>query len=341
MGRVETGDFIAVPEVAHRVLALLAQGHTVSGVASLLREETGKEFAIRDFVAALDEIGFIAAIDDEIRAETSGPVPSLAWLRPAHVRWLLHPAVSVIAGSCAIIVAVLLATHHALVPSSRVLVWNRHAGLVLAVNVAIGWSLILVHELAHLGTARAAGVPARITLSTRLQFLAAQTDVSGVWGSPRRFRMTVYLAGIAADVCIAAACLVILVATTPHGLARQLLNVVVAEALLMVLAEFQVFMRTDVYFIMQDLAGCANLYAEGTAFLRYLAGRVTRHSFDSRTDPSQTYPLRQRRALRAYSTVLLVGTVICLSVEFAVSLPALVTLVACGGRDRDDRARDA
>ncbi len=54
---------------------------------------------------------------------------------------------------------------------------------MIAVDAAIGWVLIALHELGHLATARAAGAPARISLGTRLQFLVAQTDVSGVWAT--------------------------------------------------------------------------------------------------------------------------------------------------------------
>jgi len=328
IGRVETGDFIAVPDVAHRVLALLGQGHAVDEVAALLRAETGKSFAVGSFVAALDDLGFVAAIDDEARPDPAVPGPSLPWLRPAHVRWFLHPAVPMVVAGCTVAIVVLLASHPALIPSYRMLVWNRQAGLVLAVDAAIAWTLILMHELAHLATARAAGAPARITISTRLQFLTAQTDVSGVWGAPRRTRMTVYLAGMALNVCVVAACLLVLVAADPHGLARQLLCVVVAETALALPTQFMVFMRTDLYFVLQDLTRCANLYADGSAYLRHLARRATRPGVGQNPDPSQQYPPPQRRAVRAYSAVLLIGTAICLGVEFAVSLPALITLIA-------------
>jgi putative peptide zinc metalloprotease protein len=213
-------------------------------------------------------------------------------------------------------------------PSYRMLVWSRHTGLVLAVNAAIAWTLILAHEFAHLAAARATGAPARITLSTRLQFLTAQTDVSGVWGAPRRIRMTVYLAGMALNVCLAAACLLALVVAGPQGLARQLLCVVVAETALALAAQFMVFMRTDLYFVLQDLTRCANLYADGSAYLRYLARRVTGHGASQNPDPSQEYPPPRRRAVRVYSALLLVGTAVCFGVEVAVSLPALITLIA-------------
>jgi hypothetical protein len=326
IGRVETGEFIIVPPVAHRVITLLGQGQAIDDITARLRDETGTRFAVADFVAALDELGFVAAVDDRVRPDDARVRPSLPWLRPGYVRWLLHPFVPVIVAAFAVAAVLMLVRHPDLLPSYRVLVWANRAGLVLAVNAAIAWTIILVHESAHLATARAAGVPARITLSTRLQFLAAQTDVSGVWAAPRRIRMTTYLAGMSIDLCTAGTCLLILGLASPHGLPRHLLAVAAALALLGLPLQFLVFMRTDIYFVLQDLTRCANLYADGSAYLHYLAGRITRRS--SHPDPSRGYPAPQRRAVRFYSAVLLAGTAICLGIEFGVTLPALITLLA-------------
>jgi putative peptide zinc metalloprotease protein len=331
IGRIETGDFIAVPDVAHRVITLLGQGRSVDEVSATLRAETGASFAVADFAVALDELGFLAAVDGQVRPDNANPRPSLPWLRPQYVGWLLNPRWSAVVAGFAVASVVMLALHHGLIPSYRVLVWSRHAGLVLAVNAAIAWLLILLHELAHLATARAAGAPARITLGTRLQFLTAQTDVSGVWAAPRRTRMTVYLAGMGLDVCNVGTCLLILGLADPHGLVRDLLAVAVAETILALPTQFMVFMRTDLYFVLQDLTGCANLYADGSAYVRHIGKRMiarTGHRAGPNRDPSRDYPRPQRRAVRVYSVVLLVGTVICLGVECAVSLPALVALIA-------------
>jgi putative peptide zinc metalloprotease protein len=331
IGRPETGDFIAVPDVAHRVLTLLGEDHTVDEVAARVQRETGTRFAIADFVAALDELGFVGSVDEAARGDHADTRPSLPWLRPEHVRWLLHPLAPVVVAAFAAAIAVMLALHPALLPSYRVLVWNRHAGLVLAVNAAIGWTLVvLLHELGHLATARAAGAPARITLSTRLQFLVAQTDVSGVWAAPRRIRMTVYLAGMAVNVCFAGTLLLILGLASPHGVLRSLLAVAVAETLLTLPTQLMVFMRTDLYFVLQDLTECANLYADGSAFLRHLGRTIiarARLAPERGRDPSQDHPPGQRRAIRVYSVIMLAGTAICLGIEFAVSLPALIVLL--------------
>jgi hypothetical protein len=118
--------------------------------------------------------------------------------------------------------------------------------------------------------------------------------------------------------------LLIVALADPHGLVRRLLVVTAAEALLGLTTEFMVFMRTDLYFVIQDLIGCANLYADSAAYLRY---RVSPRG-GQRPDPNLGYPPRQRRAVRWFTVVLLGGTATCLSVEFAVSVPALIVLVA-------------
>jgi putative peptide zinc metalloprotease protein len=325
IGRTETGDFISVPDVAHRVITLLGEDRCIDDVADRLRAETGTSFAVAGFVAALDDLCFVAAIDDGLRADSAHLRPSLPWLQPRHVRWLTRPAAPAVIAGFAIATVVVLALHPALLPSYRALVWSSRAGLVLAVNAAIAWTLILMHELAHLATARAAGVPARITLGTRLQFLAAQTDVSGVWAAPRATRMTVYLAGMSTDVCCAGTCLLVLQLADPHGLARDLLAVAVTEIFLGLAVQFMVFMRTDVYFALQDLTGSANLYADGSAYLRHLRSRYARRAS---VDPTAGHPVPQRRAVRLYAVVLLAGTAVCLGIEVAVSVPALIALAA-------------
>jgi putative peptide zinc metalloprotease protein len=330
IGRIETGEFISVPDVAHRVVSLLATDHTVGETSTRLQAETGTGFAVADFVTVLDGLGFVAAIDAQARADPARPSPSLPWLKPRHVRWALCPVAPVVVAAFALSAVVMLVMHPALVPSSGVLVWSRHAGLVIAVNAAVAWTVIAVHELAHLVTARAAGVPGRITLSTRLQFLTAQTDVSGIWAAPRRARMTVYLAGMGIDVCCIAVCLLALGLADPQGIARHLLAVAAAQTMLALPLQFMVFMRTDVYFVLQDLTGCANLYADGSAYLGFLGRRCTRRlrradGVDG--DPSGTYPAAQRRAVRVYSFALLGGTAACLGIGFAVWLPALITLL--------------
>jgi putative peptide zinc metalloprotease protein len=326
IGRVDTGEFAVMPPVARRVITLLSDGRTVGEAAQALRAETGTEFAVADFVASLDDMGFVAALDGEDRTGPEPAKPTLPWLRPRHVRWTLHPVTAWLTLAVIIAAAALMIAEPSLVPRYHALVWSRHSGLVILVNVILAWTLVLLHESGHLVTARAAGVPSRMSLTTRLQFLAAQTDVSGIWAAPRRVRWTVYLAGGAVNLLIAAGCVLAEPLATPGSLARHLLAAIALGSVLSLPIELLIFMRTDVYFLVQDIAGCANLYADGSAYVRYLGRRAARRG--AQADPSRVLPPRERRAVRAYSWLLLTGTLACIAVAVSVTVPAAVALIA-------------
>lgn len=331
IGRPDTGDFAIMPAVAYRVLTLLRAGHTVGETTQLLRAETGTAVAVVDFIASLDDLGFIASVNDKAREGPALPGPSLPWLRARHLRWVLHPATAWLTLTIIMAAAVMAAADPALLPRYRDLVWSDRSGSVLAVNAAICWALIGLHELGHLCTARAAGAPARLSLGTRLQFLAVQTDVSGVWAAPRRTRMTVYLSGMAVNLAAAAVGVLILGLAHPSGLTRHLLAAAVLQSLLLLLPQLLIFMRTDMYFLVQDLAGCANLYADGAAHLRYSTRRIchaTRGDGSPPHCPAHGLPARERRAIHAYTWLLLTGTSACIAAATCITVPATVTLLA-------------
>jgi putative peptide zinc metalloprotease protein len=82
IGRPETGDFISIPDVAHRAITLLGDRLTVDEVTARLRAETGTRFAVADFVAALDELGFVGSVDDLVREDRAEPARAAPRARP-------------------------------------------------------------------------------------------------------------------------------------------------------------------------------------------------------------------------------------------------------------------
>jgi hypothetical protein len=336
VGRLDAGDFVVLPEVGACALRLLRDGRTVQEVRERLRGEHGRDIDVEAFLASLVDLGFVAAVDGQPVPGPAARPPALPWLRPADVRWLLSPWTG---GALVVLVALGVAAAVAVpdaVPGRQDLVWSRWGSLVLAGNAAVAWTLIFLHELAHLATARAAGVPGTIGLDTRLHFLVAQTDVTGVWASPRRVRITVYLAGIALNLAAAATAVVARGVTGPDGPAGRGLAVVAALSLVLITPQFLVFMRTDLYFLLQDLSGCRNLYADGSAYGRYLAVRVPGalvRRAGTRSDPSLSLPGRERGMVRAYAGVLILGTAAYLAALVLVVLPVTVTLLARAARN--------
>lgn len=339
VGRMAARTFVALPAAGARAVELLGAGLSVGRTEESLRAETGEEFDIADFVGDLAALGFVARIGDQAVPDAEPPRASLPWLRPRHVRLALHPVLPLLVGALLAAAAVVLVRRPDLLPGYRDLLWSRHGSVVLLSGAAAGWTLLLAHELAHLVTARAAGVPGKMRLGTRLQFLVMQTDISGIELAPRRHRLTAYLAGIALNLSIASSLVLALALTETGTTVHRLLAAVLLLALLPLPFQCMVFTRTDLYFVLQDLTGCRDLYGDGLAYARYRARRSVRLVLSMRTvrrgvragdrddDPSARLPAHERRAVRLYSVVLVVGTAACLTFMAAVTLPVDVALL--------------
>lgn len=324
VGRAETGRFISIPPSGMRVIELLREGASPAEAERRIRGESGERVDVQDFVTAMVEMGFVAEIDERpVAAPPPAPV-TLPRLRPGHVSWLLSPRLHAAVAALILLGAGLALARPSLLPGPSAVAWNPLGSVSLLTQAMIAWSCVCLHELAHLCTARAAGVPGRIRLSTRLQFLTAQTDVTGVWAVERRDRLTVYLSGMALDAVIASCALVTLALTHPDGGPHRLVSVVLLNQVVSLGFQLMIFMRTDLYFVFQDLSGCRNLYADGRAYLGYLLGHPLRRPA---VNPLAALPRREAVTVRIYTVVLLTGTVACLTVAVVVMIPALLTLL--------------
>ncbi|MFJ9777194.1 hypothetical protein ACIRVF_39175 [Kitasatospora sp. NPDC101157] len=328
VGRLVTGEVVELPPVGAHIIGHLRQHLTVAETARRVAHETGEDVDtkdVADFVTDLTDLGFVASVDD---VDVPGPAPrrpAFAWITPKRAAWSLSPLLPWAVGILAITTVVAVAHDPSLMPGYHSLLWSPHGSLVLLVGFGVGWPLVFLHELAHLVTARASGVPARVELGTRLQFLVAQTDMSGIELAPRRHRLTAYLSGMAVN--LAVACLCILAAAGPWSSQRPALQLLALLSLLPLAWQFLIFMRTDVYFVLQDLTETADLYGDGLAYARYLAHRVIPLHRSVPPDPTSDLPAAQRRVVQLYTAVLVTGTVLCLAALASVTAPADLALL--------------
>lgn len=331
VGRMATGEFVALPDLGMQAIELLRDGKSVREATVSLSSGTGEEIDVGRFAHDLVSLGFVSAIDGARVPQATPQRPTLPGLRPEHLRFVLHPLVPVALLALVLSAGLLLVARPELVPTYRGLLWSSHGSAVIALTVGAGWSLLILHELAHLLVARATGVPGRIRFGTRLQFLVLQTDISGIELAPRRHRLSAYLAGIAVNLSTAAGFAFCMAAAPSGSTAHRLVTALFLTALLPLPFQFMIFMRTDLYFVLQDLIRCRDLFGDGRAYASYLLRRA-RHMHRGRTpalaDPSAALPAPERRAVRVYSAVLVVGTVLCLAMLAFLTLPAEVALVA-------------
>jgi len=325
IGRTATGEFVALPDEAKTLIDLLGAGETIAESkrrADLLHDT---ELDVLGFVEDLVELGFVAVVADRVLEE--GPIrpPSLAWLRPHHLQWVFSRPI-------AVLVALFIPNGFAIALSRQALP-TYQAFFALpepGMNALIGTALILlvvaVHEFWHLAAARAAGVDGWFGWGTRLTFLVAQTSVPGLWAADRRVRIRVFLVGMTSDLSITACCLLGSSYTPTASLVHRLCEQVSLSVLLMVATQFAVFMRTDLYLVVQELSGCKNLYADALDRLRWLARR-RRGDAPAAADPTLALPPGERRPVRIYAVAVALGSGAALALFCCYQLPIAVETV--------------
>lgn len=325
VGRPETGEFVSLPAEAITLLDALRAGGTVAEAKRHADLTHGEDIDALDFVGALIDLGFVAAVDGEPVAEEPPRPPSLRWLSPRHVSWMFEPPFLVLVA--ALLCAGLAATAvRGGIFGYSALFALKEPGLNLLLAAAISMSILALHEFCHLAAARAAGVPAWLGWGTRLFLLVAQTSVPGLWAAHRRVRIRVFLAGMAADLVVFSCCSIGASATSPAGVAHRVLAQTCLLALFGIAEQFAFYMRTDVYFVIAELAGCKNLFADATGYLSHRAGRLFRRggSAARAADPLLELPGAERPVVRAYAALVLVGGAVTTAVFVFYALPAVI-----------------
>jgi putative peptide zinc metalloprotease protein len=275
----------------------------------------------------LVDLAWVASIDGQRLPDPIGTRGAhLAWLRPVHVRWLFSRPVAACYAVLITAAVVTVVSRPALLPGYRDFFWTDYVGLATLVATLMFFASGAVHELMHLAAARSLGVPARVGLGTRLNNLALQTDVSAAWTVPRGKRYRIYLAGVLWDTAAISVALLVCAHANPSAPVRDLLATYVLVAGVGVVFQAQVYMRTDFFFVLMDVLRCGDLFHDGLRYCRYLGARLTGRMRGRAVpaDPSTELPDRERRGVRIYAPLVVLGSAVALATYALVGLPILV-----------------
>ena len=266
VGDVERGDYIAVPDIGVLVIELLRSGRTVGEAAERASAAAGTEVDVADFARALCAQGFAGP-----GLPGLGGLPGLAAAGGHEVsrsRWaavLFGPYGWAVFGLTAAASAAIYLARPRLFPHSSDPFFLSSPVRSVAAATVVMLLLGFAHELCHLLAARAEGVPARITVSRRLYLLVLETDLTRLWSIPRRRRYAPLMAGIALDVSLLFAAQVTLLGQSagwwplPGAAARALAALSYLQVAVIV-PQFFVFLRTDIYAVLATATGCLNLW---------------------------------------------------------------------------------
>ncbi|MFE4835875.1 hypothetical protein ACFRAU_14500 [Arthrobacter sp. NPDC056691] len=135
----------------------------------------------------------------------------------------------------------------------------------------------VLHEAAHVLAAASEGVRSTLSISRRMYFVTAQTDLTRLWSLPRRQRYRPLIAGITIDAAITGLLLIICQAAGPRlgEMAISWIRMAVVLQLSALTAQSALFMRTDLYAVLATFSGSRTLWRTKTAVLHSWLGKPT------------------------------------------------------------------
>lgn len=331
VGRIATGQFVALPEIGKKVIQLLQHGSTLGQVEARLKEDLGAEVDLEAFVFTLGDLGFVRSVDDQPVLITPPAKPSLPWLRPHHVRWLFTTPMQLAYVGLLLFTLFTIITDPSLLPRYYDFLWSPVTSVTMLVNMVMSLARVALHEVSHLAAARSLGVPARIRLGTRLQNVVVQTDVSSLWAVARRLRYRVYLAGMIFDLGTLSLGILIQAYLPLPAVAQAILKAYVLLTFFSIVGQFHFYMRTDVYFVILDLLKCYNLFQDSLSHAKHLLGKtlafIRRNATASLEDPLQRLAVHERHKVRVYAWFVIAGSGLALFLYAFYSIPIMIRLL--------------
>jgi hypothetical protein len=338
IGNPDTATFLVLPTDAVALLDDLSKGKTVGEVALAYQRKHGEVPDLDNLLDILERKGFVQSTAEQ--RLYFGPARDQLQKRrlakkPAPVRFHFENFPQPLAQRlcsrqvllvCSLLISLaLIATLHdpVILPSWDAHYFTHHLTLMQLLVMAIGYATVFLHEMAHLVAARAVGVSSRLGISHRLWYLVAETDMTGVWSIPRTHRYFTFLAGPLLDTVSASILILLLFAEhhrwiALHPIGLQLSRAMLLTYLLRLLWQCHLFVRTDFYYVIATIFRCKNLIKDTEIFLLNQLSRL----MPAVKPVSQIHiPPRERRFIRWYAVLWLLGRLAAVYVLVSISLP--------------------
>lgn len=163
----------------------------------------------------------------------------------------------------------------------------------------------IVHEWAHAFAAVRYGVQVpHMGVAFIIMYPVLYTETTGSWAlSSRRARFHIAVAGIVAELCLAAVALGLWHILPAGGLGQSVCFLVVCVSLVSSLVvNLNPLMRFDGYYMLSDVTGFDNLQSRSCNFARYALRETL---FDLQDSPPESLPQRDQRFLTLFGFALL------------------------------------
>lgn len=317
-----SGEFYEMPKICIDAINMINQGMQLGLIERMLREKYPNDVVnIIDFSEQLYELELIDAIEGvkveklHQQIENSG----FLWISPKIGRFFFNKFAFLLYLLLLIINITLFIINPSLFPHHKdIFVFD-----IMVLNVILWMTftffLVLIHELGHILAMRAYNLPTKLEIGHRLFFVVLETDMSLVWKLPTKDRNVLFLAGLCFDIVflfIALICQLIL--TDGTGIFFGITNLAVFDIFMRVAFQCCIYMKTDLYFVFENISGNYNLMENAKQKIRNWL------PFLKPSSGNEVEFANEKNTIYLYSIFYLVGVILTISLYLKFFIPEFI-----------------
>ena len=269
-----SGEFYEMPEICIAAIRLINQGETLGEIEEQLKEKyPNEEVDLLDFAEQLLELQLVAAIDGEkIEINQKEKLPQgFLGISPQLGKFFFNKAAYFVYGGLFITNIFLFIANPSLFPNYKDLFIFDYMFMNILAWLVLSFVLVLIHEFGHVLAMRAFNLPTRLEVGHRLFLVVLETDMSSVWKLQSKDRNVLYLAGLCFDTVILFLALICqLLFAGGSEIFLSVLHVIVLDTFIRMVYQCCIYMKTDLYFVFENVSGCYNLMESAQHMLKKL-----------------------------------------------------------------------
>ncbi|RLL43688.1 peptidase [Oceanobacillus piezotolerans] len=316
-----SGEYFEMPEICIDAIHLINNGESLEKIEKDLKQKyPAEEVDIIDFAGQLLELGLVKEVDgEEVSLTKKNQSPSgFTWIPSWMGRFFFNRITTKLYFAILCINILYFLSNPGLLPNYQDLFIFDSITLSLITYMAITLILIMIHEFGHAFAIRSYDLPANMNIGHRLLFVVFETDLSPAWKLSPKKRNMLYLGGMSFDqVMLFAALSIQLLFPESAPIVNSIAALVVLDIVIKTMYQCCFFMKTDLYYVFENVTSCYNLMESGKQYLSkwlpFIKTENTTEAFEG-----------EAKVIRLYSIFYLFGLVLTFTIFIGYFLPQAI-----------------
>ncbi|WP_053365051.1 hypothetical protein [Bacillus sp. FJAT-27245] len=316
-----SGEFYEMPSPAIDAIKMINQGYPLVDIELQLRAEyPNEDINILDFVNQLIGLGLVSKVDGEEISIQIDKKENLGftWI-PAWVgKMAFNRGSYILFGLLFLLNIFYFIVKPDLFPNYKDYFVFSWMSLNVLLWIAIGMTLLIIHEIGHVLAMRSNDLPTRLSIGHRLMFLVLETNMEGAWKLPSGKRNVLYLGGLCFDMTILAIAL-----STQYfypkapELLLAIMRIVVIDIFIRFIFQCGVYMKTDLYYMIENISGSYNLMENAHHYIKSFFKKEARKAGETAYED-------EKRTIKWYSVIYFLGVILTIMVFAFYSVPQII-----------------